>query len=179
MVVHIIIRDIQFDRLVSGQLGFFHFLVKRFDDAILNLFSTNRVDRMRDVGVQFHSPFDILFGSSFRQGRPAIVAEFGPQVIFAAAVIAVIAHLPRRHRHEQSAGPLNDLDVANDKVVVEGHRAEGLEAIVLVGDKLDSNFGDLHGSCLALLLPSVVVYRNTLAADAFADHRLRSLRLSG
>ena len=53
------------------------------------------------------------------------------------------------HRHKRAAGSFNDLQIADDKAIINGDRAEGLQPIVGVFHQLDADLGDFH----AVLLP--------------------------
>ena len=67
-------------------------------------------------------------------------------MILASAMVASIGQLAAWHRHERTFRTLDDLQVANDICIVERHRAEGLQALVLVVifHELDTDFGDDH-----------------------------------
>ena len=104
-----------------------------------------------------------------REGFPATVAVLGPEMILAAAFVAMIAHLPGRHRHKITARSLDHLDVADHEFVIERHRTERLQPIIPVLDQPDSNLRYFHVSASPKTLPSVVPHDNTPAACPFGD----------
>src|SRR5262249_839647 len=78
----------------------------------------------------------------------ALVAEARPQMILATALAATVGQFAAGHGHERALGALDDLEITDNEGVVERHRAEGLQALVLVAifHELDTDFGDNH-SC--------------------------------
>ena len=113
-------------------------------------------DRMRDVAVLgfgvVHGDFFLALG---RKPSPALIAKFAPNLIFKAASRARQFQFSGRHCDEQSTGPMNHLDVPDDKRVVKGHRGVRLEFLILAFFQEDPNFRDLHRCCppLTMLLP--------------------------
>jgi hypothetical protein len=154
---------------IAGLLGPFEFGLEGMGDPILYSLSTVGVNGVGDIGVKLHSTFHVLLGALVLQLRAAVIAVFGTEVILAAASFAVVAHFSRRHCDKEAIGTLDDLDIANNELVVEGHRAEGLEPLILILDHFDSNFGDLHSLASRKKLPSIVAYYNACAAGSFFD----------
>src|SRR5262245_47981231 len=72
-------------------------------------------------------------------------------MILAAALRTTVGQLAARHGHKRALGSFDDLQIANDEGIVERHRAEGLQTLVIVLDELDANFSDLH-SCSPFFL---------------------------
>ena len=53
--------------------------------------------------------------------------------------------LATRHRHKRAVRAFDDLKISNDKCIVKGNRAEGLQPLASVFHELDANFSDFHG----------------------------------
>jgi hypothetical protein len=65
-------------------------------------------------------------------------------VVLAAAVAAAVGELSGGHRDERPVRALDDLQVADDELVVERDRAEGLQLLVGVLDELHPDLRDVH-----------------------------------
>ena len=78
------------------------FFSQFFDDPQLNHFAALRVDRMRDIGVQFCSSVGPLLGSGMAKFLPALVAVVGTHMIFRATLAAIGSQLPAGHCDEGS-----------------------------------------------------------------------------
>jgi hypothetical protein len=124
-VVGVKVIFIKLHRFIARQFGAFNLVVKGMNYRILNLPTAVSIDRMCDIGMQFHSPLRIMMNTVFRKLGAAITAEFGSQVIFTAAAAAVVAHLAGGHGNKQPSGSFDDFDVPDDKLIIEGHRAKG------------------------------------------------------
>jgi hypothetical protein len=73
---------------------------------------------MGDIGVQLHSALEILFYPVFLESRPAVIAVFSSEMVFAPALFAMVAHFPGRHSDEITVRTFDDLDIANHKLIV-------------------------------------------------------------
>ncbi len=131
---------------VARLLSAFLLHLERLDDGILDDLATSAVDRVGNVSMQLHAPVGIASSAILVELGAALIAEPCPQVVLAAARTAPIGELAARHGHEGTFGSLNDFQIADDESVIERHRAEGLQALVLavVFHELDSDFGDDH-----------------------------------
>lgn len=117
---------------VAGQLRSFAFIVIGFDDRLLHHFTARAVDGMSDVGVQLGPTFVVAGSTVFVHVRTAIVAIAGPQVILAATTMTTIGQLARGHRHEEAFRSFDDLQIPNDKSVIERDRTESHQALVVL-----------------------------------------------
>jgi hypothetical protein len=119
---------------------------------------------MGDIRVQLHTPVRILFDAIFGQFAAAMIAKLCPEMIFAAAFAAVIGHFAGGHCHEQTACAFDNLDVADNKLIVQRHRTKGFQPVVLIGYHFDSDFADFHWSA-SQNLPSIVVNNSAYAVE--------------
>ena len=69
------------------------------------------------------------------------------QVVLLAAPRAVVGELAARHRQEQPVVAVDELDVADDEGVVEGQRAERLEAALGLVAQINAYFCQMHTLC--------------------------------
>src|SRR5271170_7670054 len=102
---------------------------------------------MGDVGVQLGPPVGVAQRTVLVEPASALIAEAAPQVVLRATIVTAIGQLARRHRHEETLGAFNDLQIANDEHVVKRDTAEGLQSFIaarVVFHELDADFGDLH-----------------------------------
>src|SRR5579875_2709133 len=69
-------------------------------------------------------------------------------MVFATASGTTIRQLAAGHGYERAFGAFDDLQIADDESIVEGHRTERLQALVLIAvfHELNTVFGDDH-SC--------------------------------
>lgn len=67
-------------------------------------------------------------------------------MVFLGATRAMVRQLAGRHGDEQPVMAVDEFDVADDKRVVKGERAERLEtARAAWGAEVDANFREMHG----------------------------------
>ena len=143
-----------------------------------------RVDRVGDVGVQLDAAVGVAGGAILVELAAALVAEAGPQMVLAAAAVAAIRQLAAGHGHERALGAFDDLQVADDEGVVERHRAEGLQALVLVVvfHELDTDFGDDHSLFSFFLWHTQSQLRTTKtrapAPTSRAEVKARAIRMA-
>src|SRR5262249_27146252 len=143
--------EVVFEVIVTGdvarELSAFELVGVGRQDGRLDLFPAHRVDWVRDVGVQLGSAVGIADGAVLIQAATALVAEPAPQVILRSAVVTTIGQLAGGHGDEKALGSFNDLEVADDKHVIEGDATEGLQSLIaarVVFHELDADFSDLH-----------------------------------
>src|SRR5690606_9313095 len=91
-------------------------------------------------------PTVFIFGEAvFVQAAAALIAVGRAEVILAAAAWTVGGELAAGHRDEWPVRAVDDFQIANDKAVVEGDRAECLQALAGLFHELDADLGDFHG----------------------------------
>jgi hypothetical protein len=130
---------------VAGLLGKLKLTLVCIDDDVIDHEAAMRVDRMRDVGVQFGAPLEIAQSALWVELSSAVIAEMRPQMVFVAAVSAAVGKLTTGHGNEDALAALDDLEVADDKRVVDRDRAEGKESLVVRRwHQLDAHFSDVH-----------------------------------
>lgn len=149
----------------------------RVADGFLDSLSAFGIDRVCNVRMELHSPVTVLMDPVFLKFCSAVTAEFCPQMVFAAAFTAMVAHFAGGHCNKQTTGSFNDLDVADDEFIVERHRAERLETIILISYKFDPDFADLHFDCLMIKLPSIVVNDSAFAVKLVLQSLLQLPKL--
>jgi hypothetical protein len=106
---------------VPGLLGALSFFAIRFQDRALNNFPACGVDRVGNVGMELGAALGITKGPILVQSLAALVAKAGPQVVFGTALAAAISQLTAGHCNETILGAFDNLEVANDKCIIEGH----------------------------------------------------------
>ncbi len=139
-------------RHVAGLLGVFQLRMVREDHCLLDQLAESGVDRMGGVGVELGAAIGIADGALLVELVSAVVAVAGSQMILAAALGAAVSQLAAGHGDEQSFVAFDDLEVTDDKLVVEGDGAECAQARIAVSvlfHELDADFGDLHW-CVSL-----------------------------
>lgn len=94
--------------------------------------------------MQLGAAVGVAHGPVFVELVTTLVAVPGPQVVFASAAGAAIGELATGHRHKRALRPFDDLQIADREGVVERHRAEGLQPLVVFFNELDADFGDEH-----------------------------------
>src|SRR5262249_10480457 len=121
---------------------------ERLEHSALDDLAAGGVDRVGDVGVELDPAVGVAGRPVLVELAATLVAEASPQGVLRATTGAAVGELPVGHGHRRAPGALDDLQVPDHKGVVEGHRAERLEALVLVAviHELDPDFGDDH-SC--------------------------------
>ncbi len=133
---------------VTRQLRPLHFQMVRLNHGRLNDFAAGRIDGVCNVGMELGPAIGAVPERAvFVQLQAAVAAKTAAQVVFRAASGAAVRQFAAGHGHEAALGAIDDLEVADDKHVVECYRAEGVQpfVVVLFFDQLDANFGDLHG----------------------------------
>jgi hypothetical protein len=68
-------------------------------------------------------------------------------MVFPSAAQAALHQLPARHGYKGPFRALDNLEVTNNEVVVDGYAAEGSKLVVWYRHELDTNFGYLHRQC--------------------------------
>jgi hypothetical protein len=114
---------------VTGLLGPLKFQMVLFDHRLLNLISASLIDRMSDVCVK-------LVGCTFyfaqvlsSQPRSTLVAVVASHVVLATTPAAPGRHLATRHRDERTVRPFDDLQISNNKRLVQCNRAESPKSV--------------------------------------------------
>ena len=102
-------------------------------------------------GVELGSAVGGADGPILIQPAAALIAEAGPQMVLATALVAAIGQFSAWHGHKRTFGAFDDLQIAYHECIVERDRAKGLESFVVVFHELDPDFGDNH-SCSPLCL---------------------------
>jgi hypothetical protein len=66
-----------------------------------------------------------------RAAKPssALIAVMAAQIILVAAFPASGRHLATWHRNEGAVDSFDDLEISNDKTMIDGDRAKGAEAV--------------------------------------------------
>ncbi len=124
-----------------GPLPLFH---EGLDHGTLNLFACHGVDRVGDVGVQLGPPIVIPHGAVLIELGAALVAEPRPEVVLAGTFEAAIRELAARHRHENTLGTFDNLQVPDNEGIIEGDRAEREQPLAIRFAQLDADFRDDH-----------------------------------
>src|SRR5215203_491823 len=101
-------------------LGVLELLVERPQHGRLHLLARLLIDRVCDVGVEPRATALVEPAAVLREARAAVVAVPGTDVVLAGAGGTAIRELATRHRDEEPARPLDDLDVADDDPIVHG-----------------------------------------------------------
>src|SRR5262245_7335645 len=163
---------------VTGHLGPLALVGVRLDDGHLHDFAAGAVDRVGDVGVELGPAVVIAGGAVLVQVVAAAVAVAGAEVILGPAARAAVGELAAGHGHEQALGALDDFQVPDDEGVVEGDRAEGHQALVVLFDQLDADFGDDHSG------PPLFLWRSLRAGSGrgtcgWGTRRRRATRATG
>ena len=99
---------------------------------------------MRDISIELCSAVLIFRSQIFLELQAALIAETRSQVILASAFRAVCRELSAGHCHERSVRTFNNLEVANDKTIIERDGTEALQAIVRIFHQFDAYFRDFH-----------------------------------
>src|SRR5262249_13657748 len=138
---------------VAGQLGAFLLFLERLQHGGLDHLAAGGVDRVGDVGVQLGAAVGVARRPVLVELAAALVAEARPEMVLATTLAATVGQFAAGHGHERALGALDDLEITDNEGVVERHRAEGLQALVLVAifHELDTDFGDNH-SCSPFFL---------------------------
>src|SRR5216683_4556365 len=164
---------------VARLLGPFAFVVVGFEHGALDDLPAGGVDRMRDVGMKLGASIGVTSGPILIELGAALVAKAGTQMVFAAALHAPVGQLAAGHGHERALGAIDDLQVADDKRIVERDRTESLQALVFVTvfHEFNADFGD-HHSCSPLCLWHTQEQLRTMNTPRFipCSARLRSPR---
>src|SRR5262245_45905142 len=163
---------------VAGHLRPFPLIRVRLDDCRLHDLAAGAVDRVGDVRVELGPAVMIAWGPVLVQVVAAAIAVPGAEVILRTAPRAAVGQLPAGHGHEQALGALNDLQVADDEGVVESDGAEGHQALVVLFDQLDADFGDDHSG------PPLFLWRSLRAGSGqewcgLGNHPRRPTRATG
>jgi len=124
--VFVIVVQVFVAWLISWRLRSIDLFLKRLHDSFLNHFAAFGIDRMRDVGIKFGAALIVLGQLFVLHSVPALVAVARPQVILEAAFRAAHRELAAGHGHEGPIRALNDLQVSDDKGVIERDGAERL-----------------------------------------------------
>ena len=132
---------------------------------------------MGDVGVEFHLPQGILLNSVLLKRRPTVIAVSGPQMVLIPALGTVVAHLSGGHSYKISAVTLDDLDLPDDKFIVDSHGTKGPQLGIPFGHELDSDFGNLHGKVSLKHLPWIVGYDQAWAGNPLGQDLLLAFDL--
>src|SRR5439155_12142278 len=125
--------------------------------SVLNHFAALRVDGMSDIGIELGTALRVADGPLFAQTSAALIAILSFEMVLRAALMAMAGELAAGHGDEGPVGAVDDLEVADDKAVIEGDGAEALQSIVGVHHELDSDLSDLHGNCLLVSWQSFVL----------------------
>jgi hypothetical protein len=128
-------RTIEFDNVLT-------------DHRVLNHVPTSLIDRVRDVCVHLvraAAPFD--FANVLRTAKPraTLVAIAAAKMILVTALSTACRHLSAGHGNKRSVHPFNDLQVANDKRMIDGDGTESSKTILGLFHQFDANLGDFHG----------------------------------
>ncbi len=104
-------------------------LFEGLDHPLLDHLPAGGIDGVGDVGVELGPAFLVLHRVLLLLPRAALIAERGPQMVLAAALRAMAGELATGHGHERPGRALDDFQVADDEGIVQGNRAEGLQAL--------------------------------------------------
>jgi hypothetical protein len=152
----LLVEDIQVGGAVSRVLGALELRPVLLEDPRLHELPAPCVDGVRDVGVELHAAPVLtgavlaILGVPLEEARAAVIAVGGAIVVLALAPRAALGQLPARHGDERTAGPLDDLQVADHELVIDRDAAERAELVVEVRHQLDSYLGYLHRPWLLL-----------------------------
>jgi len=138
--------EVVVSRNVARGFGSADFFLELSYYRLLNHFSTARVDRVGNVGIQLGTALVVGGHPIGIERGAALVAMVRTKVVFCAALGAVRSQLATGHRHKRSARALDDFEVSNDKTIVKRDRAKGLEPFSWLFHEFDSHFGDFHNS---------------------------------
>ena len=118
--------------------------MKFFNDLVLDHLTTLRIDRVRDVRVEFRPPFGIFDRPIILQAQATLVAVGRAEVVLRSALGTVRRQFSARHRYKGTAGALDDLQITNNKAVIERDTAKSLEPFSRLFHEFDANLGNLH-----------------------------------
>ena len=79
---------------------------------------------MSDIGVELRSAVVTLDRTVVTQLSTTLVAIGAAEMVLHVALRTPVGEFPRWHRHEGTLGPLDDLQVPDDKTLIERDRTE-------------------------------------------------------
>ena len=116
------------------------------DNRALEACAAVAVDWVRDVYVEFAAGFRWVWRAVAGQARAAFVAEFGAQMVLAAAFGAMVSELATGHGNKKPLCAVNNFNVADYEFPVESDGAKSAQAFGSVFDETYFNLADFHRS---------------------------------
>lgn len=127
LIVDAIVVFVEIGRgTIVGVLGSLEFFLVRLHHGRLDILARTRIDWMSDIGVQLGGSAGLILFAMIRKLLAALTTELGAEVILGVTARTVVGELARGHGNEVTVGSLDNLQIADHKVILEGDTAECL-----------------------------------------------------